>query len=74
MVGGQSVDLALATGAGANNNQDYESESVRSLKTSALMRLALRTGAILAGANYSNSRSFRASPNCSAMPTSFPTT
>jgi geranylgeranyl diphosphate synthase type II len=52
MVGGQSVDLALATGAGANNNQDYASESVRNLKTSALIRLALRTGAILAGANY----------------------
>ena len=52
MVGGQSVDLALATGAGAGINQDYESESVRNLKTSALMRLALRVGAILAGANY----------------------
>jgi len=50
MVGGQSVDLALAKGAGANDN--YESESIRNLKTSALMRLALRVGAILAGANY----------------------
>ena len=52
MVGGQSVDLALAKGAGANQKTDYESESIRNLKTSALMRLALRVGAILAGANY----------------------
>lgn len=52
MVGGQSVDLALAKGAAAANQSDYESESVRNLKTSALMRLALRVGAILAGANY----------------------
>jgi len=52
MVGGQSIDLALAKGAGANQNSDAESESVRNLKTSALMRLSLRVGAILAGANY----------------------
>lgn len=52
MVGGQSVDLALAKSAGAIDAGDYESESVRNLKTSALMRLALRLGAILAGANY----------------------
>ena len=52
MVGGQSVDLALATSAGAMDKSDYEFESVRNLKTSALMRLALRIGAILAGANY----------------------
>lgn len=52
MVGGQSVDLALAKSAGANEADGYESESVRNLKTSALMRLALRLGAILAGANY----------------------
>lgn len=52
MVGGQSVDLALAKGAGSSLGEDYESESVRNLKTSALMRLALRVGAILAGANY----------------------
>ena len=53
MVGGQSVDLALAKGAGFNDfsNEDYSFESVRNLKTSALMRLALRVGAILAGAN-----------------------
>jgi geranylgeranyl diphosphate synthase type II len=53
MVGGQSVDLALAKGANSNDslNVDYEFEIVRNLKTSALMRLALRVGAILAGAN-----------------------
>ena len=50
MLGGQSVDLALAKGAGEAS--DYESESIRNLKTSALMRLCLRVGAILAGANY----------------------
>lgn len=50
MLGGQSVDLALAKGA-SNNVSGYESESVRNLKTSALMRLCLRVGAILAGAN-----------------------
>lgn len=48
MVGGQSVDLALAKGA--DDAGDFE--SVRNLKTSALMRLALRVGSILAGANY----------------------
>ena len=47
MLGGQSVDLALAKGAG-----NSAVESVRNLKTSALMRLSLRVGAILAGANY----------------------
>lgn len=51
MVGGQSVDLALAKGATAKDS-NYEIESIRNLKTSALMRLALRVGAILAGANY----------------------
>lgn len=52
MVGGQSVDLALAKGASLNDfsSEDYEFETVRNLKTSALMRLALRVGAILAGA------------------------
>lgn len=55
MVGGQSVDLALAKGAkgaGAARQADGQSESIRNLKTSALMRLALRVGAILAGANH----------------------
>ena len=50
MLGGQSVDLALAKGAGESSNYDYE--SIRNLKTSALMRLSLRVGAILAGANH----------------------
>ena len=52
MVGGQSIDLALAKGAGVIKHSDFETESIRNLKTSALMRLALRIGAILAGANY----------------------
>ena len=52
MIGGQSVDLALAKGAGANYVSAAEYESVRNLKTSALMRLSIRVGAILAGANY----------------------
>ena len=53
MVGGQSVDLALAKNANSSgfSGEDYEFETVRNLKTSALMRLALRVGAILAGAN-----------------------
>lgn len=50
MLGGQSVDLALAKGAGDDSNEDFE--SVRNLKTSALMRLSLRVGAILAGASH----------------------
>lgn len=53
MVGGQSVDLALATSASSlEPTDDLSIESVRNLKTSALMRLALRVGAILAGATY----------------------
>ena len=52
MIGGQSVDLALAKGEGAGERADYNSESVRNLKTSALMRLSLRVGAILAGASH----------------------
>jgi geranylgeranyl diphosphate synthase type II len=52
MVGGQSIDLALAKSAGVIKHSDFETESIRNLKTSALMRLALRIGAILAGANY----------------------
>lgn len=52
MVGGQSVDLALVAGAGETRSTAYDFESVRNLKTSALMRLALRTGAILSGATY----------------------
>jgi geranylgeranyl diphosphate synthase type II len=52
MVGGQSIDLALAKGKGGSEAKNYADESVRNLKTSALMRLALRVGAILAGADY----------------------
>ena len=52
MVGGQSVDLALAKSAGAEQIPNAEYESIRNLKTSALMRLSIRVGAILAGANY----------------------
>ncbi len=61
MIGGQSVDLALAKeakganetkSAGASQSSDAADESIRNLKTSALMRLSLRVGAILAGANY----------------------
>lgn len=52
MVGGQSMDLALAKNSGLIKHSDFETESIRNLKTSALMRLALRVGAILAGANY----------------------
>lgn len=53
MVGGQSIDLALAKGANSKDFsvEDYEFETARNLKTSALMRLALRVGAILADAN-----------------------
>ena len=55
MVGGQSVDLALAKRVGAFDFSagNYNSESVRNLKTSALMRLAVKIGAILVGANHS---------------------
>ena len=52
MIGGQSVDLAIAKGEGANDAANYNLESVRNLKTSALMRLSLRVGAILAGASH----------------------
>ncbi len=60
MLGGQSVDLALAKAAGTNSflsldnnskSENYNFESIRNLKTSALMRLALRVGAILEGAS-----------------------
>ena len=52
MIGGQSVDLAIAKGEGASGAANYDAESVRNLKTSALMRLCLRVGAILAGASH----------------------
>lgn len=52
MVGGQALDLTIAQGKTANAPKSFSDESVRNLKTSALMRLALRVGAILAGADY----------------------
>jgi len=53
MLGGQSIDLALAKGACAVDfpNDNYKFETIKNLKTSALMRLSLRVGAILSGAN-----------------------
>lgn len=52
MLGGQSIDLALAAGASefSKQNPSADLESIKNLKTSALMRLAVRVGAILAGA------------------------
>ncbi|MGI9035340.1 MAG: polyprenyl synthetase family protein [Pyrinomonadaceae bacterium] len=54
MVGGQSIDLAMAKAANSTDESlnDFSFESNRNLKTSALIRLALRVGAILAGADY----------------------
>ena len=53
MVGGQSVDLALVNSSDGNSGALASTgESIRNLKTSALMRLALRTGAILSGASH----------------------
>lgn len=52
MIGGQSVDLAIAKGEGATSATVGDREQVRNLKTSALMRLSLRVGAILAGASH----------------------
>lgn len=53
MVGGQSIDLAMAQTANSDKSppNNFSFESNRNLKTSALIRLALRVGAILAGAN-----------------------
>lgn len=48
MVGGQSIDLAIAKSDGVDADRF---ESLRNLKTSALMRMALRLGAILSGAS-----------------------
>ncbi|MDH3495006.1 MAG: polyprenyl synthetase family protein [Acidobacteriota bacterium] len=50
LIGGQ---YAAAVGGGDSNGQDAASAGpVRNLKTSALLRLAMRTGAILSGADY----------------------
>jgi geranylgeranyl diphosphate synthase type II len=45
-----SIELAKSAGAENFSNNTFESEKVKNLKTSALMRLAVRLGAILAGA------------------------
>ncbi len=47
LVGGQTVK-----NVDGFENQNYETDSIKNLKTSALLRLALRLGAILSGANY----------------------
>ncbi len=56
MIGGQSVDLTMQNSCLCQSNGDClhksaKFESVKNLKTSALMRMALRVGAILCGAN-----------------------
>ncbi len=50
LVGGQSVDLALAKGANSMSISD-EFETIRNLKTSSLIRMAIGIGAILSNAN-----------------------
>jgi geranylgeranyl diphosphate synthase, type II len=50
MVAGQSVDLAAGVSAVSSDGREVD-DSVRNLKTSALIRLALRVGAILSGAD-----------------------
>lgn len=50
LVGGQTVGLAMARSVDGFENS--ESGVTKSLKTSALIRLSLRLGAILSGANY----------------------
>lgn len=49
MLGGQAIDLAVAAGILKQNNHN-NLESLRNLKTSALIRFSLRVGAILVGA------------------------
>lgn len=53
MVGGQSVDLEMAV-QGYSAENAHEFESLRNLKTSALIRMSVCTGAILSGASESN--------------------
>lgn len=52
LIGGQAVELALETSVGSGIDQQAESAELRHLKTSAIIRLSLRLGAILSGANY----------------------
>lgn len=49
MVGGQSVDLSACASPALSGGHEHF-DSVRNLKTSALIRMALRVGAILSGA------------------------
>jgi len=56
MVAGQSIDLATANGTNKNSFSRDDFETARNLKTSALMRMALRVGAILSDANESQLR------------------
>ncbi len=51
MVGGQSVDLMIFSKAECRTCSIRGSRDLQNLKTSALIRLSLRLGAILAGAN-----------------------
>ena len=50
MVGGQSVDLAMAVNGYSDQNAD-DFETLKNLKTSALIRMAVTVGAIQSGAN-----------------------
>ena len=50
MVGGQSIDLALAVNGYEQTNHD-DFERLRNLKTSALIRMAITVGALQSGAN-----------------------
>ncbi len=50
MVGGQSVDLAMAVNGYCDQNTD-DFETLKNLKTSALIRMAVTVGAIQSGAN-----------------------
>jgi geranylgeranyl diphosphate synthase type II len=51
MVAGQAIDLAIGALAPAQRLRHDNGHQMRNLKTSALMRLALRVGAILSGAH-----------------------
>ncbi len=56
LVGGQAIDLKMAKGAEEDAfADDLHIESTKNLKTSALIHLSLRVGAILAGSDYLDS-------------------
>jgi geranylgeranyl diphosphate synthase type II len=52
LIGGQTVDLSFVKSVSEFEKKDSEAKAIKSLKTSAIMRLAMRLGAILSGANY----------------------